>query len=151
MHIAAISGIRDLAESSYADVELAMLEEAATARELHFGGAIGVDTVALAAVCGVAIPRVVYVPFDVDSQPRGAAEVIRRCATAIHELRLRQGVNPYMQRNIAMCATATRLLAFTDGRQSGGTWNTIQYAKRRGLDVTIVQVIARGLSARNSR
>ncbi len=53
--ITAVTGIRDLAPASYADVELAVLEEATLVDGMRFGGAVGVDTVALAALCDAPI------------------------------------------------------------------------------------------------
>ncbi len=48
--IVAISGIRNLVGESYITVEETVRKEAAKVAAMRFGGAIGVDTVALAAV-----------------------------------------------------------------------------------------------------
>lgn len=136
----AVSGIRDLGPAWYAEVELAVLEQAAVASELVFGGALGTDTVALAACCLATVPRRVVVPFTVREQPAAAARVIQACATDVDELRLAHRPSSYLRRNDRMLAGAQRLLAFTDGRTTGGTAYTIRKAHALGLQVVVVGV-----------
>lgn len=142
MTITAISGIRNLSPASYADVELVVIEEATLVDELRFGGAIGVDTIALRAACGddESAYRQVIVPFEVVDQPAEAAKTIQDCADEIIEMHLLRSREAFLRRNDRLLEGADRLLAFTDGRTSGGTWYTIQSAIKRGLDVVIVPV-----------
>lgn len=75
--VTAVSGIRDIAPDSFADVELVLAEEVARGvGELRFGGALGVDSIALAAACGATAERRVFVPFTLRDQPVEAREVV---------------------------------------------------------------------------
>lgn len=44
------------------------------------------------------------------------------------------------KRNEYMVDNCDKLLAFWNGEQSGGTWNTIQYAKKVGKDIEIIDL-----------
>lgn len=148
--IVAVSGIRDVGEAWVPVVEEAarrtadLVVQSFGRREMRFGGAIGVDTIALQAVGLVeGLSRVVYVPFTVGDQPRAARRAIDLWATTVVELELRRQKRSYLKRNLAMLDGADRLLAFSDGRTTGGTAFTVDQAKRRGHDVGLVHV-ARG-------
>jgi adenine/guanine phosphoribosyltransferase-like PRPP-binding protein len=149
--IVAFSGIRDLLISSDADVELTAIEAAIDADQLRFGGALGSDTVALAAVCGSEAELAVYVPFTVDKQPKEAREAIRSCADRVAELHLPWSRSAYLQRNEMMLRGADKLIAFTDGRTDGGTAWTIRKAQEMGLEVEIVPVRGEKTLAENPR
>lgn len=143
--ITVVSGIRELDPGSIPDVELALAEELAQPglTEVRLGGALGVDTVALAAACfGPPHVRVVVVvPFTLDKQPALARQQVQACRTVgVLELRLPAGKSAYLRRNDKMLEGAQRLLAFTDGRTSGGTAYTIDRARRLGLEVDVVPV-----------
>lgn len=140
--ITVISGIRELHPSSYADVELAVLDETDIATTMRFGGALGVDTVALRAAGPSEIRKSVFVPFRVRDQPEAAREAIENCANDIVELRFAKHSSAYLRRNDAMLDGADRLLAFTDGRDTGGTAYTIREAKKRNIETIIVPVLS---------
>ena len=145
--ITVVTGIRDLSPESYPDVEMAVVEEVADASEVRFGGAIGSDTVALAAACD-ADPFVMlraFVPWTLADQPSRAREVLQLCARDIVELRLPRKRWAPIRRNERMLAGADRVLAFTDGRTKGGTASTIRKARTAGLEV--VEIPVRSLSS----
>ena len=142
--IVAITGHRDLHDASVPVVERTMAHEAPTATEIRFGGAIGVDTAALEACCflrqEVWPELIVIVPCRVADQPKAARAVIKSCADEVIELDLpREGCSS-LRRNDALLKGADRLVAFTDGRTTGGTWYTIQKARELGIEVEIVEV-----------
>ena len=143
--VVAVTGIRDLDPTSIPDVELALADAMATAKEVRFGGALGVDTVALRAAARLRgarrrVPRlVVYVPFRASDQPAAARGVIA-LADEVVELRLPRSKWAYLRRNDKMLDGATRALAFTDGKRSGGTHYTAKKATDLGIPVTRVLV-----------
>ena len=142
--IIAISGHRDLHDSSIPIVERTIALEAPRATEIRFGGAIGVDTVALEACCflrqEVWPELVVIVPYRVADQPRTARAVIETCADEVIELDLLRGRQASLRRNDELLDGANKLIAFTDGRTTGGTFYTIQKARELGIEVEIVEV-----------
>lgn len=143
--ITVVSGIRDIVDESTHDVELALCDELGMGCvELRFGGALGVDSLALgmAAHLGVRHRRAVYVPFRVSDQPREARAIIKKYATKIYELAFEKSPWAYLRRNDAMLKGAHRLLAFTDGRETGGTAYTLRMARELGLDITVVPVLS---------
>lgn len=105
-----------------------------------FGGARGADTDALKYIARTQplTERIVVVPNRLADQPIKAHAVIRAHATSVIELG-NTGPGRYQIRNQYMVDHADRVLAFTDGRKSGGTFNTIQYAIRQGKVVDYVQ------------
>jgi predicted Rossmann fold nucleotide-binding protein DprA/Smf involved in DNA uptake len=144
----AITGIRDLSSADTVLVEEAMgrlLEEHRT--EIRFGGARGVDTVALVAagqkaVLGVTLT--VIVPGTVVQQPVAAQKAIRQYAHKIEEMKLPlSDKSSYQRRNIAMIAKADGILAFWHG-WPGGTANCILSARKIKLPVEVVWL--RGLT-----
>lgn len=141
--ITVVTGIRELAPASFVDVEMTVLDELYYADELRFGGALGVDDVALATALEYRVghmPRLrVFVPFTWRDQPAACQPTIRR-ADEVVELRLPKSKAAYLRRNDAMLQGANRVLAFTDGRQTGGTWYTVQRAAQAGLPVVVTQV-----------
>jgi predicted Rossmann fold nucleotide-binding protein DprA/Smf involved in DNA uptake len=145
--VIAVTGIRDLHPDSESAVAGAIaLALAAPATELRFGGARGVDTVALAAALAAREARGhearlhVFVPGRATEQPLEALDAIRR-ADLVTELGLPRGrAWTYLKRNEAMLAGADSVLAFTDGRADGGTAATIALAHARGIPVTLVRV-----------
>jgi len=140
--IIAVTGIRDIAEVSAPDVLLATIDAAVASKEMLFGGAKGADTQALDAACGITRCRVIL-PAFLSSQPLEARTVIRDCADVIEELAhpAFPKAEAYYARNRALVDGADRLLAFTDGKTSGGTHWTMQYAASRGVPVDAVSVV----------
>src|SRR5690242_2771807 len=89
--ITAVTGIRDLAcTSEYIVDGMIAIEIALGVEELRFGGAIGVDTIALCAASVRRISRTpvlrVIVPATVADQPLVAARPIDRFADVVIEL-----------------------------------------------------------------
>jgi len=151
--VVAFTGIRDIDPSMQDEVEMAVLDTIdAGATELRFGGALGLDTMALEAAWRMDslrasavrhIPRVVYVPFDVDAQPKVARDAIRECASSVVEIGLKRGLrNAYLIRNDRMIEDADLVVGFTDGRTAGGTAYTMAKARSAGIDVVTIQVAA---------
>lgn len=117
-----------------------------------FGGAVGVDTVALAAaqhhrshhggtVRAHRSRLVVIVPDVVAAQPHEAREAIRLYADEVVEMRhtitRTDGWAAYRLRNEAMVDRAARVLAFWDGDARTGTGSCLAYAQRMGRGVWI--------------
>ncbi len=103
------------------------------AKEYIFGGARGADTDALKYIAKTqpfAI-RTVVVPDRVIDQPMVARDAIRIYGQNVLELR-NKGPRRYQLRNQFMVNRSTHLRAFYDYRGSGGTYNTIEYAKKIG-------------------
>jgi len=145
MPVLVVSGIRDLAPESIPDVEMGILEHLPFFDEVRFGGARGVDTVALRAAHdvteGLESPvLIVYAPATLKDLPKEGRTEAERSADRIVEL----GGHPahkdsYLKRNLAMLNGASRLLAFWDGG-TGGTAFTIREAEKRGIPVTVIAV-----------
>lgn len=125
--IIAITGHRDFSDIGAVYRGLDQLR----AREYVFGGARGLDTEALKYLARTQADRLrtVVVANRVVDQPQVAREAIRRFATRIVELR-NTGPDRFMIRNRYMVDYATHLRAFYDGRLRGGTYRTLQYARR---------------------
>ncbi len=106
----------------------------------YFGGARGADTDALQYIKRTqpASERVVVVPNRWVDQPVAVRTVIKADATKIVEMG-NSGPDRYQIRNRYMVDNADRVVAFTDGRKSGGTYNTIQYAQSQGKGVDVIQ------------
>ena len=141
--IIAVTGIRDLSEDSRPAVESASIEAASEATEMRFGGATGSDTVSLEAAGDGLASCVVVVPDRVSKQPSGARSVIRKYADSVVEMRRPDfpSATAYYARNAALLEGADRLLAFTDGSESGGTWWTMKRADSLGIPIDIVYVL----------
>ena len=103
------------------------------AKEYVFGGARGVDSDALDYITKTqpGAIRTVVVPNRIIDQSPEARAIIEKNASQIIELR-NKGSNRYQIRNQFMVDRSTRLRAFYDNRGSGGTFNTINYAKSIG-------------------
>jgi len=78
----------------------------------------------------------VVVPNRLIDQPAITRAVTRQNATQIIELK-NTGLDRFQLRNQYMVDKSTSVRAFYDGRQSGGTYNTIQYARSQGKPVLI--------------
>lgn len=155
--IAAVTGHRNILSRSAWDVEAAVLDMLPYVKEMRFGGALGVDTIALAAAAaadGNATLRV-FCPGRVRDLPRLAQGIAVDHADAFVEL---QGdpssAASYHARNRAMVDGTAGLppcdvlLAFSDGRPGGGTQATIDYASRR-VRVVVLPVETEGGARQN--
>jgi len=105
----------------------------------YFGGARGADADALQYIARTqpGSERIVVVPNTLDDQPGAIQPIIRENATKIIELK-NSGLDRYRIRNRFIVDNADRVVAFTDGRKSGGTFNTITYAESQGKEVQII-------------
>ena len=106
------------------------------------GGARGADSDALKYLAETQpiTGRSVVVPNRAQDQPVAAQAVTKQYATEVIELG-NVGSDRYMIRNRFMVDHADRLAAFYDGRGHGGTFNTIEYAKSRGVAVDIMPLV----------
>lgn len=148
--IVAVSGIRALAQESHADVERA-IGYLLDVDGIRFGGADGVDTVALASALElVDASCAVIVPGRLADQPAESQRIARR-ASQIVELGLGLSRDAYLRRNDALLEGADMLLAFTDGRRTGGTAHTIRRARRAKIPVVIVPVLSEADASRTPR
>lgn len=104
----------------------------------YFGGARGVDSDALEYISRTQpnAVRTVVVPNRLADQPIQARIITKRYAHNVIELR-NTGANRYMIRNQYMVDRSTKVQAFYDFRGSGGTHNTIEYARLKGKDFTV--------------
>lgn len=145
--IVAVSGIRDLAHESHADVERG-IGYLIDVDEIRFGGAQGVDTVALAAAIELvdAHSRVI-VPGRLVDQPLESQRVARR-ASEVVEMGMRLDRQAYLRRNDALLEGADLLVAFTNGRISGGTAYTMRRAREAKIAVVTVPVLSKAGAAR---
>ena len=137
-----VTGHRHITSADVATVEREVAAEvAAGARRWVFGGAIGVDTVALLAAWGPSQHCTVIVPGTVAQQPVEARKVIEARADSVVEMRAANlsSSAPYMLRNAAMVHASSRGLAFTDGGPSG-TRNAMEYARFQARPVRVVGV-----------
>jgi len=107
--------------------------DALSAKHYYFGGALGIDTDALEYISKTQprSSRTVVVPNRVLDQPAKARALIGQYATKIIQLR-NTGPDRYLIRNRYLVDNTKRTVAFYDFRGSGGTYNTIQYARLKG-------------------
>jgi len=127
--IIAISGHRDYPDRASFFRGLDNLR----AREYIFGGARGADSDALQYISKTQphTIRTVIVPNRAIDQPLSARQITSQHATRVIELR-NTGASRFQIRNRAMVDGSTHLRAFYDFRGSGGTLNTINYARSSG-------------------
>lgn len=160
-----ITGSRDINGSVGDKIRDALVRNEAD--EYVFGGAPGVDTIALNLVCNMCpvSKRMVIVPFSVKSiKDWEAREAIKACATDVIELNLDDEYivdekEPYRRRNEALVIGKTtfkttvcpetniiahygidKLLAFWNGCARSGTYMTMNIAKKAGIPVEVINV-----------
>lgn len=107
------------------------------------GGARGADTDALEYLGKTqpASTRTVVVPNTLAAQQVSTQGTTARYATEVIELK-NTGSDRFQIRNRYIVDHSDRVVAFTDGRKSGGTFNTIQYAKSKGVPVDIQSLVS---------
>lgn len=97
-----------------------------TPTEVHHGDCIGADVDFHAIASALDIPVVVHPPI---------LPTLRAFCTSDRIL----PPKPYLDRDRDMVDLADALLATpARGRQSGGTWYTVQYARRAGREVLVI-------------
>ena len=103
-----------------------------------FGGARGTDCDALEYIAKTkpGSIRTVVVPNRLIDQPGEAQITIKRHATNVIELH-NTGRDRYFIRNQYLVDHSTRVHAFYDFRGTGGTYQTIEYARSTGKEVEI--------------
>lgn len=127
-----------------------------TVDTIYFGGAVGVDTYALASCIGKRTrpsglffgPRLVVVCPDTLEQQPPLARNWAKYADEVVELgcpiTARDGYKSYRDRNIFMVDRAAEtggfLVAFWNGLPKGGTYHTIQYAQTVGVPIVVFSV-----------
>ena len=118
-----------------------MLDEGVT--RWVFGGASGVDTVALLAAWRPGRECTVIVPGTVAQQPPEARAAIRERADHVVEMRGNLATREvYWRRNEALVAAASEVLGFTDGGPSG-TRHCLETAREQARAVRVVAISGR--------
>lgn len=139
--VVAVTGHRAItaADAEVVDAEVRrMLDEGVT--RWVFGGARGVDTVALLAAWGPGRECTVIVPGTVAQQPPEAREAIRERADHVVELRGNLASREvYHRRNEALVAAASEVLGFSDGGPSG-TRQCMETAREQRRPVRVVAI-----------
>jgi hypothetical protein len=110
------------------------------AERWYFGGARGADNDALEYLSRTqpGTERVVVTPNRLIDQPFSVQETIRTRSTQIVELK-NTGPDRFQVRNKYMVDQADKVVAFNDGRTTGGTANTIRYAESVGKPVEMIR------------
>ena len=143
--IIAITGIRDLHLDSHQIVESVIFAYVKAFPDAHFyfGGARGVDTIALIAASEAGALCKVIVPFRVDDQPHEATAAIGKYVLVqnIREMKLPRGRRAYLMRNEALIHPADLVLGFTDVKLEGGTHHAMTLARKQ--DKTLVGVLVK--------
>lgn len=119
--------------------------------EVIFGGAQGVDTVAL--LCALLfkeknpyniIPKLtVIIPCTMEEQPSSTREVTESADEIVelcHKITSSDGYNAYRARNEVMVDRADRIVAFWDGEARSGTFMTINLAKQKKKPFEIIDI-----------
>jgi predicted Rossmann fold nucleotide-binding protein DprA/Smf involved in DNA uptake len=142
----AITGSRELGSRRAADVtdafDALLLPFARAGARWVLGGAAGIDTMALDWLAGLDHPGdvLIAVPATVADQPREAQVSIRRAgdrglAVTVVELCHPSGAGPaaWTARNRYMVDQSQVVIGFpaTDVPDRSGTWETLEYARRR--------------------
>jgi DNA polymerase III epsilon subunit-like protein len=141
----AVTGHRAITEADADEVRRVIRAEPAGV--WIFGGALGVDTVALRAAREAGLSWLeVIVPGTVAQQPAEARRAIEECSDAVTEMRAPNlaDARSYYARDREMVRRASRVLAFLDGRSgSSGTRATAEYAREQGRQVQVVAMEGR--------
>lgn len=134
----------DFTAAWYVDTYNTLLDELDTEMPalVNVGGALGWDTMVMEACYELTIPYNIYLPFEGMSEhwpPRDQSNFrdFRDTAQEVfvpYEKYL--GNWQYQKRNEQMLDNCNEVWALWDPeRKSGGTWNTLQSAKERGLTI----------------
>ncbi|MHB1784106.1 MAG: SLOG family protein [Acidimicrobiales bacterium] len=150
MTIVAVTGHRQLPpdQQLFVESELDRVMEKLAAEVAISGMAPGIDTwwAEIALERGVALH--VYVPFpaQADQWPAAAQErYLRLLELATEVVTVAPSYRPsaFQERNQAMVDACDVLVGVWDGRQTGGTWNCIEYARRVGRELVLVDPASR--------
>lgn len=147
--VVVISGIRDLAKESWDTVDEVMAKICKKKpAEIIFGGADGTDTRALISAATHRKKRTkltIIVPGKLSQQPYNARIVAGGLARShknieVVEMGLPMQPSAFPKRNTEMVSRGDSLVAFTDGRSTGGTKDTTSKAEKKGIPVKVIHV-----------
>jgi len=113
--------------------------------EIRFGGALGIDSIALeaAGLSSRDIPLLVFVPFKIGDQPSLAEDCIRQFGTIVYEDLGADEPEPFPGRKTAIVprlphleiGPVDRVDAFWKGQTRSGTYMTMNIAKNSSIEV----------------
>lgn len=141
----AITGSREIKN---ADIIYDVMCEVLTSTdidEIFFGGAVGVDSIALQYIYDIleSINKfcrlTVIVPFTVSKQPKSVIPIIYKYSNKIIEMKQSFSKYAYLKRNDELVRHACLVIAFWDGRD-GGTKYTINKAIELNKPVEIIRL-----------
>ena len=113
------------------------------AKRFVFGGARGADEAALETAALIARAHIVMVTPWVGYEPAGGEEAKGRIAErrVANVDQFANAAVKLLTRNTAMLDSAggkALLIAVWDGRERGGTWDTVKKARARGMEVVVL-------------
>lgn len=160
----AITGSREIVSYDAGTIDRAMKDVVKEASVIYFGGAIGSDSVALAAALkhrgkGKGPKLIVVVPDTLSKQPRATRSVSSKADKVIelgNKITAFDGWKAYRTRNVYMVDRAELLVAFWNGKtkqvnKAAGTAGTIEYAKENGKKVSIIDMDGYKRGRKNDR
>lgn len=115
---------------------------------IYFGGAIGGDSLALETALNarrVLYPKLVVVlPKTIKDQRSDLHEITKK-ADEIIELKLSRKIyaDIWWEHDKWMVNNSHKCIAFWDGIEAGGTYNTMRYAQQQGKQIQHVKIIGR--------
>ncbi len=139
-----ITGNRHPSRSDNIIISRVMKDVVLQSKKIIFGGAIGVDTVALESAIkwrhflNKPVRLIVIVPNTLSSQPR-ETWVTSHKADRIIELG-NDGPNRFRIRNTAMVRRSDVLVAFWNGQKRSGTYMTMNIARRMKKPVKVIRI-----------
>lgn len=157
MTIASVTGHRQLPadQQLFVESELDRVMEKLGAEVAISGMALGVDTwwAEIALERRVALHAYVPFPAQADRWPAAAQErYVRLLELAAEVITVAPSYRPsaFQERNEAMVDACDVLVGVWDGRRTGGTWNCIEYARRVGRELVLVDPASRRVVRKRS-
>ena len=140
--VLAISGMRDITPAGAETVTRTMRRALSVLHPtiVNFGGARGVDTIALKAIASSSVTLIVYLPATRQDAPTEAYLSLPLADRVIELKGDPSRPKTYLDRNSKMLENANALLAFTDGQRKGGTWDAIKKTWKAGIPVYVVHI-----------
>lgn len=143
--IVTVTGHRRFDKLDLPIIQTAVREHLLGADVVYMGGASGIDVTVLAILDALRegrTPRTItVVPCTLAEQPKDVRALLT-CSDELVELSVpitaRDGYQAYHVRNRYMIDRSTHVLAFHDGRESGGTWSAMHYARKQGKTLIVV-------------
>lgn len=138
--IYSITGRRDVKASSIPIIE-EKISTLQNAERINFGGALGVDDIALHAADRLLPSSVeLIVVFPDRIIPERIAGTRATCIELKKSITKDDYWYAFQFRNEHLVNYSDYLIAFWDGVKRGGTWNAMKYAKRIGRTCEIVMI-----------